>query len=400
MAVREVRPGAMLHEHDLRPPFLVLGQSQSENITPGMFKRGDTDEEYSELEVIPLFVQATRLQWPPGEFSRDSKPTCFSYDAKVGAPGGEYEGQQCRGCEFYVKVPWAVPGDNVQPCMPGYAVLLLDAMSFEPFILQLRGTSAGLGKQLGGGGVFRRAVLRLFATQVTTAKGIFYVVKAKTLRPLDEADRDLVMAQVEDYSEVNIGAPAENVAGEVVTVELRDTPEMRYTPSGDAVTAVTIGVPGGDSLGRMYAWRDLAEDLNGLAQGTVVDVRGTWKTREWQDHAGADQSREEFTITAILPPATETQTITSEEVGQMPEGVVDGVVIPKTTEQLKTQLAQDAAETAANTPVLPEQPPLGESKAVTREQARAASPPVSETPAAATTPLWDPNAIPADDLPF
>jgi hypothetical protein len=94
--------------------------------------------------------------------------------------------------------------------MPGYAVLLVDAESFEVYILQLRGTSAKVGRYMAAKGVLRKAAVWLSAEEITNDKGKFYVVKARAERLLEEADQSLIQGMYrEDYAGVTIGTPEE-----------------------------------------------------------------------------------------------------------------------------------------------------------------------------------------------
>jgi single-strand DNA-binding protein len=96
---------------------------------------------------------------------------------------------------------------------------------------------------------------------------------------------------------------------------LTDDPELRYTPSGDAVVRVTIaqtprrrGQDGTWSDGEATfltgtAWRQLAEHVaESLAKGARVIAAGTMRTERWTDkESGQPRSRMVLDITAIGP---------------------------------------------------------------------------------------------------
>lgn len=75
-------------------------------------------------------------------------------------------------------------------------------------------------------------------------------------------------------------------------------PEMRYTPSGQAVTQVTVAVnrnyKGQDGAWqeetewfRVVAWAQLAERVaENLRKGMKVYVEGRLQTRQWEDQQG------------------------------------------------------------------------------------------------------------------
>ena len=59
-------------------------------------------------------------------------------------------------------------------------------------------------------------------------------------------------------------------------------PELRYTPSGYALATWSVFPEGGVEPVRCVAWRELGERLcEQLRQGTLVNLWGYEKTREW-----------------------------------------------------------------------------------------------------------------------
>ena len=93
-------------------------------------------------------------------------------------------------------------------------------------------------------------------------------------------------------------------------------PEMRYTPSGQAVTQFTVAVnrnfkgTNGDwqeetEWFRVVAWGPLAErTAEYLRKGRKVYVEGRLQTRQWEDREGQKRSTTELvaqTVTALDP---------------------------------------------------------------------------------------------------
>jgi single-strand DNA-binding protein len=96
-------------------------------------------------------------------------------------------------------------------------------------------------------------------------------------------------------------------------------PEMRYTPTGMAVTNFNVGVPNprrqdkatgkwndtGTTWHRVNAWRDLAEHCaESLARGVRVIVVGTLTSRDWISKEGEKRVSWEITADAIGPDLT------------------------------------------------------------------------------------------------
>ena len=89
---------------------------------------------------------------------------------------------------------------------------------------------------------------------------------------------------------------------------LGSDPEMRYTPSGSAVTSFTVATnrryrtSDGENREetewfRISAWNRLAETCNQyLQRGSKVYVEGELQTRKWQDQDGNDK----YTTEVIL----------------------------------------------------------------------------------------------------
>jgi single-strand DNA-binding protein len=83
---------------------------------------------------------------------------------------------------------------------------------------------------------------------------------------------------------------------------LTDTPELRFTPNGAAVTSFTVAVTprvkegdgwrdGDTSFYRCTAWRSLAEHLaDSLAKGDRILVYGRLQQRSWETPEGERRS--------------------------------------------------------------------------------------------------------------
>ena len=90
-------------------------------------------------------------------------------------------------------------------------------------------------------------------------------------------------------------------------------PEMRYTPSGQAVTQFTVAVnrnfkgANGDwqeetEWFRVVAWGPLAERTAGyLRKGRKVYVEGRLQTRQWEDREGQKRYTTELVAQTVTP---------------------------------------------------------------------------------------------------
>jgi single-strand DNA-binding protein len=90
-------------------------------------------------------------------------------------------------------------------------------------------------------------------------------------------------------------------------------PEMRYTPSGQAVTQFTVAVNRNykDSEGqwqeetewfRVVAWGPLAErTAEYLRKGRKVYVEGRLQTRQWEDQSGQKRYTTELIANTVTP---------------------------------------------------------------------------------------------------
>ena len=89
-------------------------------------------------------------------------------------------------------------------------------------------------------------------------------------------------------------------------------PEMRYTPSGSAVTSFSVAVsrrwttPGGESKDEtewfnVVAWDKLAETCNQLiTKGRKVYIEGRLQTRSWEGQDGQKRYRTEVIAGTML----------------------------------------------------------------------------------------------------
>lgn len=99
---------------------------------------------------------------------------------------------------------------------------------------------------------------------------------------------------------------------------LTDDPDLRFTPSGDAVCKFTVAhnprtmdkatqtwKDGEPSFYYCTAWRGLAENVaESLARGTRVVVTGSMRQRQWETDAGEKRSSWELQVDAVGPELT------------------------------------------------------------------------------------------------
>ena len=201
-------PGAVFHDGDLRPAMVKLIQPTSATGTPGSLYRTDTEEEFPELVVVPLKIQAVRTKWPgDGGFSRDRFPECVSYDGIRSITRfsdgrtPRFVDQPCNTCEFYTTAPWSVSAGE-EFCQPGYSVLVMDAESFEVYGMRLHGTSSKVARMLGSPPHLRKTVLRLWGDKVSSDRGTWFQLKATPVRKLTEDE--LAFAE-QQYAAYGIG---------------------------------------------------------------------------------------------------------------------------------------------------------------------------------------------------
>lgn len=91
---------------------------------------------------------------------------------------------------------------------------------------------------------------------------------------------------------------------ETIKGYIQEQPEMRFTPTGTAITNIRISESKSEdnveSHKRIIIWAGLAETANQLLEpDDFIYVKGYWKTRSWKGHDGEDHSVEEFTAKGI-----------------------------------------------------------------------------------------------------
>ena len=92
---------------------------------------------------------------------------------------------------------------------------------------------------------------------------------------------------------------------------LRSPPEMRFIPSGKAVTTFVISIDGEEGLLEVTTWEYLAEACNQeLIKGNKVSLKGKPYTRRWEDNSG--NAKERVGITAYRVFLLKTESTTSE----------------------------------------------------------------------------------------
>ena len=207
VAVYSPKAGGVLASDDAALPWLSLAQSQTaiDHLEEGRWYRKDLEQhvdDEGEIEVVPLAVQVTHTYWGPGGFDRSRKPLCFSTDgvtsemASFDGTPTTYPGQECATCP---KMPTdrfrQRPADDW--CDRGHLVLLMDANTFEIYLMRLASTSNKFARPFTHN--LREGVYRLGSVARTTDRGSWYQMVATRVRQLDEADQEMATAFYEEY---------------------------------------------------------------------------------------------------------------------------------------------------------------------------------------------------------
>jgi single-strand DNA-binding protein len=99
----------------------------------------------------------------------------------------------------------------------------------------------------------------------------------------------------------------------IITGNLTDDPELRYTPNGTAVASLRVAVTarvkdgegwkdGDTSFFRVNVWRQLAENAaDSLSKGDRVIVTGRLKARSWETPEGDKRSTVEIEADELGP---------------------------------------------------------------------------------------------------
>lgn len=297
----------------LLPPIVKLVQvttKDADRYGPGKFVRTDTEEVFDVLEVVPLVSKVTQTKWPE-DFSREAQPVCWSSNGITADPGAERAGQLCHQCPFFSPKPQK--GKGREMCETGHNLILQDADTYTPFGMRLRGTGNRIMGLLSSASIAQKVVVRLYSEKVTGDSGTWYQLKAKTLRKLDDADRDLAVATMRSYLETNLGyaAPEDSGTGDAsqengestgspvpagaFQITLRGEGELRYTASGKAVCNIMAETPQG--YRKVVAWEALAEQLaRDVRHGDVLMVTGQYGSREWEGRDGKKMIEPNLTI--------------------------------------------------------------------------------------------------------
>src|SRR5918996_3247730 len=203
--VRSVNPQVVLHEGEMPLTRMKLSQPTSADGTPGCFYSTDTLEEYDELDLVPIRVQAIRTLWPVNGFSRERQPECSSADAVHAverfSDGSTplFPGAPCALCQFHTQKPWlAKPGERI--CQPGYDVYGLSLETYEVVALRLQGTSAKIARLLARPGVFGRQIVKLFAKKQTSDRGTWYQMFGQPLGLVTDEQIAEVQAIMQEFS--------------------------------------------------------------------------------------------------------------------------------------------------------------------------------------------------------
>lgn len=228
--VVQIDEGADAHDFDISPPILVLTQPTSQRGSgPGLFLRKDTEEESATLEIVSLRVKATRTKWPEGGYRSDNKPECQSWDGVTGNKGSRYEGQSCLACPHYIRLPWEAP-EGADVCKPDYIVLLMDAETYDLYVMRLAGTAARLARALRAKGNLRTTHLHLYSVKQQNERGTWYEPRVKVVDRLSEADRAMAVLQYEPFK------AAELKVDEDMPTDVPDDDPLPFDPADSLVS--------------------------------------------------------------------------------------------------------------------------------------------------------------------
>lgn len=228
--------GIDMHPGDILPAFINVVQGTSEHGTPGKIKRSDTEEEYDELNLIPIRIQKNRTFWGEGEFARNRAPACFSNDGNTGALVNNdgldtaHPGQACVSCPEYTEAPWR----DRDKCQPGYMVLFFNVDTFEVMGMRLTGTSAKLSRKFRAASVYQRTIMKLTTERKTNDHGTWYALVATPNRLAGKDELEVMMAEVAMHSgtrAVNDAIVVDNSAKETVDSE-QEEKEWREMQQG------------------------------------------------------------------------------------------------------------------------------------------------------------------------
>lgn len=203
VAVRGGQPdGIDMHPGDILPAFIKVVQGTSEHGTPGKIRRADTEEEYDELNLIPIRIQKNRTYWGPGDFDRNRTPACFSNDGDFGAMVNNdglpttYPGQACSSCPQYTE-PSQWDRDK---CQSGYMILFFNVDTFEVMGMRLTGTSAKLSRKFKAASVYRKTIMKLSTERKTNAHGSWYALVAEPGRIAGKDELEIMTAEAAMHS--------------------------------------------------------------------------------------------------------------------------------------------------------------------------------------------------------
>ena len=209
--VRLVGDNVVLHDDGTPITRMKLAQATSAEGAPGSFYSTDTLEEYEDLHLVPIRVQAIRTFWPAEGFSRDRQPECASLDGVNAvdsfSDGSKplFPGQPCVTCKFYTQKPWMVE-QGERACNPGYDVYGLSLDTYEVVALRLQGTSAKIARLLARPGVFGRQLVRLFAQKKTADQGTWFQMFGQPVGQITEEqiqEVQEIMAEFRPRAEVD-----------------------------------------------------------------------------------------------------------------------------------------------------------------------------------------------------
>ena len=348
------KEGAVLHDHEVNPPLLVLAQAQSRIGTPGKYHSGEGTEERDVVRLVPLRTQGVRTYWGPGAFQRDRKPLCFTLDSFKGAealPDGTataFPGQVCTQCEKRATAP-ATQRAAAGWCVPEHIAVVMDIDTYDVFIMRLRGASAKWGKLWGY--TLRERLYEMGSREVEGPSGKYWAMWNVSRRPLEPDEvsmaEELFRAfggTAEAVAVAEVGGADEPPSQEVPQTAQPAQPALagpgdiglsgivvqevnkRFTPTGKGVGTVLIR----DAMQAIHSvtvWEELADQAAELKADTGVTFFGYWK--DWQDRSG--ETRRDFVAksyatiaTEVPPPDAEAGPPPGTSAGEPPPSEPDG----------------------------------------------------------------------------
>jgi hypothetical protein len=178
----------------------------------GKFRDMVTDEEYDELELLPIALQAQRV-WLREKYIQGQKPRCLSTNGSTAimqyADGElpEYPGQVCVECPQFSRHMWAGKRGK---CEPQNLIFGYHRESGKVMSLLLRHKTLPLEHFWNRHDIFARTLVTLFPVEEHTKYGAYFVTEMKAKSRLTEEQPQQALALVEATDFSNFGASEED----------------------------------------------------------------------------------------------------------------------------------------------------------------------------------------------